>query len=142
MENKISVEVAREQVDLFLDYYDMPLDELLEELDDKNMKSGVKTSYNRIIKAIQKGRIEISLSDDDQLKIIQHVGKDNSETLEYKIIDGHAKSSMKNADSEDTYGKIYSLIGSLTGLGKEAILKLKGKNLSDAECIGMILLQV
>jgi len=142
MENKISVEVAREQVDLFLDYYDMPLDELLEELDDKNMKSGVKTSYSRIIKAIQKGRIEISTTDEDQLKIIQHVGKDNSETLEYKIIDGYAKSSMKNADSEDTYGKIYSLVGSLTGLGKEAILKLKGKNLSDAECIGMILLQV
>ena len=140
---KISEGSAERILDEYLDYFDLSLKSLLEENENsEDLQNSIRQAYNRLVSAIQKGKIEINMSDDTCL-LIQHIGKgENSKTIEYKELSGAAKVAMKNAGADDLYGKIYSLVGSLTGVGKEGITKLKGRDLSLAESIGMLIMQI
>lgn len=138
MSYKISEQVAMEQLDGLLDYYDLDLNDI------KNsaQRDAVESAYNRLIKAVRKGNLEFS--NDDNIKIVQHLKKPLGEsgTIEYRELDGKAKVAMKDKADTDYYGRIYSLLGSLSGLGETAIIGLKGSDLSVAECLGVLFLQV
>lgn len=138
MSYKISEQVAMEQLDGILDYYDLDLNDI------KNaaQREAVESAYNRLVKAVRKGNLEFS--NDESIKIIQHLKEPlgESETIEYRELDGKAKVAMKDKADTDYYGRIYSFLGSLSGLGETAIIGLKGSDLSVAECLGVLFLQV
>lgn len=131
---KISAEVARDQLDLFLEYYEIDSDDIPE----KQIEA-VEASKNRVIKAIRKGKLEVT-DNDGCVKFVQHLKTEK--TIIYGEISGQSKIAMKSKLEADYYGRIYALVGSLTGVGETGILKLKGADMSLAECIGALFLQV
>lgn len=132
----ISEEVAEAQVDLFCNYYDIDLSDSAE-----SQKEAVETARKKIIRAIRFGEMEISLDDEDDPIIKQMIPIKGGGTtdIEYGVLSGKHKKAMTK---QEEFGKMYSLLGSLSGLGETAISKLKGRHLSTAECIGMFFLQV
>ncbi len=132
----LSEESADKQVDMFCEYYDIDRSECAE-----SQAEAVETSIKKISKAIRRGTVEISLNDDEDIIVTQTIPlKDESETkIVYGALSGKNKKAMSK---QEDYGKIYALLGSLSGLGDTAISKLKGAHLSVAECIGMLFLQV
>lgn len=132
MKYKISKEVAEKQLDIFFDYYELDIEE---DIASETSRDAVKASAKRIVKAIRSGRVEIT--NDDGLKIIQIVGE---EKLEYKELDGKCKILTDKYDGN--YAKIYAMAGYLNGLGLDGMKNLKAVNLSIAESIGMLFLQI
>lgn len=130
----ISKESAIAQLDVLYDYYEIDLSEM-----SGDVKSAIEHSAGKVAKAIQKGRVEISLDDDGIVKITQTVK--GGDTLVYAEMNGQAKIAMGSKAPDDSYGKAYAMMGALCGLGEGAILKLKGKDLSTAEALGVLLLQ-
>ena len=133
-EFKISEDAAREQMDVLYDYYEIDLDSL-----DGDVRSAVKQSEQKLVKAIRIGRLEIALNDDGVITVTQHVR--GGEVLEYREIDGKAKVAMGSKEAGDHYGRAYALMGSLCGHGDAVIIKLKGPDLSTVECLGTVFLQ-
>ncbi|MCK4499839.1 hypothetical protein KAU11_05035 [Candidatus Babeliales bacterium] len=134
IKNVLSEESAQDQLELFFEYYDMEV----EDIHDDQAKA-LEMSISRIIKSIRKGKLEFAETD-SILKITQHLK--NGTTIVYGEISGKTKLAMKSKLDTDNYGKIYSLCGSLTGIGEAGISKLKGADLSLCECIGALFLQV
>lgn len=135
---KISEESAQEQFQIFLDYYDLDEDDF----DDSDVKAGMSLSRKKLTRAIRKGMLEIS--NDKKLVVTQHLKapKGENSVINYRIVNGTSKISMKSKSSKDTYGKIYALLGSLSDLGDMAIQKLEGADLGVAESLGTLFLQV
>ena len=134
-EYKISLQVAKENLQSMLDYYEIDIDEI----DEKDVKKAIKSGYNRIIKALRLGRLEIKI--ENGITITQTL-RNGTEKLTYREIDGKAKTAMAPKEEKDWYGKSYALMGSLSDMGETAITSLKGVDLSLAEVLGMIFLQV
>jgi plasmid stabilization system protein ParE len=132
---KISSQNARIQLEKMFDYYEIDIDEI----EDKELKRAIKGGYERLVKAIRLGRLEINL--EDGIKIIQTT-RNSGTKITYREIDGVAKSAMAGKEEKDYYGKSYALMGSLCDLGEAAIKKLKGVDLSLVEVLGMIFLSV
>lgn len=131
---KLAEKPAKGQLESMLDYYEIDIDEI----EDKEVRRAVKSGYNRLIKAIRLGRLEIKI--DGGFKVTQTTR--NNEVIEYREIDGDSKVAMSTKEEKDWYGKSYALMGSLSGVGESGIRKLKGVDLSLAEVLGMIFLQV
>ena len=133
---KISRESAEAELKRFLDYYEIDGGDFNEE----QLKAH-EQSKERIIKAIRLGRLEVG---EDGFTLIQTlrdpVGE--SSTITYGELRGKAKVSMKSKSDTDYYGRCYAVLGALSGLGDTAIINLRGVDLSLAECIGSIFLQV
>jgi hypothetical protein len=139
-ENIISEEMAQEQIDLFLEFYEIDLDDL----DNEDLKDALSISIKKVFKAIRKGRLEI-IEVEDSVHVKQILKKKKPEKLPsneviYKELEGVAKVNMKSRDPEDQYGKIYALLGSLSGLGTPIITQFKSTDLSIAECLGALFL--
>ena len=135
--NMISEETARESLDQFLDYYEIDPDLLPEGVSD-----AIVSSLKKIEKAIQAGRLEIEVTD-ETIVIRQHLAKPPAgapNPIVYKEVTGRAKVGIKS-DSTD-YGKMYAFLGALSGDGLSVIQSLKGKDLSLAESLGCVFLQV
>jgi plasmid stabilization system protein ParE len=132
---KVSSQNARIQLEKMFDYYEIDIDEI----EDKELKRAIKGGYERLVKAIRLGRLEINL--EDGIKIIQTT-RNSGTKITYREIDGVAKSAMAGKEEKDYYGKSYALMGSLCDLGEAAIKKLKGVDLSLVEVLGMIFLSV
>jgi len=143
MENKniIPRDSAEQQVDLFLDFYDIDTDE---DASDTNHRNMLKASKNKLIKHVMRGRVEISENDDGDVVVKQTLKfpVNDVDHLEYKVLGGIAKKQMKNAEDSDYSGKVYNLCGSLTGWTGNSIAKLKGVDLSVVECLGALFLVV
>jgi hypothetical protein len=131
----LSKSAAKNELQKMLDYYEIDIDDI----EDKKMKASIKQGYDRLIKAVRYGRLEIKI--EDGITVIQKL-KSGNETLEYREIDGTAKTEMAGKQEDDYYGKSYALMGSLSGMGETAIKKLKGVDLSLVEVLGMIFLSV
>lgn len=131
----ISKEVAKEALDSFYDYYEIDMNDL-----DDDLKMAVAGEVQRkLIKALQSGRLQISGA-----SVKQTLKNPPGEVTEitYGELTGKAKIAMKGKAEADHYGRIYALLGSLSGLGETAITGLKGPDLSLAECVGVLFLQV
>jgi len=132
---EISREVAEEQLDEFLGFYEIELDIL-----PGDQKAAVDGSVKKIISAILKGRVEV-LSNGEIRQVFKNPPGDVPELI-YRELTGSAKLAMKGKGAEDYHGRIYALLGSLAGVDEAAISKLRGVDLSIAECIGVLFLQV
>ncbi len=131
---KLSPESAANEIKKLFDYYEIDLDEI----EDTELKKAIKQGYDRLIKATRLGRLQVII--EDGIKTTQTTR--NGTTIDYREIDGKAKSAMAGKAKEDYYGKSYALMGSLSGLGEAAIMNLKGVDLSLAEVLGLIFLAV
>jgi len=130
----ISKEVARGQLEMLLGYYDLDAGDF----ENDTMKDLFETACNKLVKAISKGRLEIK--EDEGLKITQHLR--TGDELVYAEICGKHKTAMAGKKDGDQYGKIYALLGSMSGVGETGISKLTGVDISVAECLGFLYMQV
>lgn len=134
MEYKLSEEVAREQLDVLYDYYEIVFNELPADL-----KPALEGADRKLLKAVRVGRLEVGVDGEGVIVVTQNLR--GGEQLVYREIDGKAKVAMGGCDANDNYGKAYALMGSLCGLGETAIIKLKSHDLSIVECLGTVFLQ-
>ncbi len=136
---KVSEEVAEEQLEIFMDYYDIDI----ESIDHKEIQAGLKLSASKAMRAIRKGKLSIEL-DGDAIKVTQTFRNKEGvdDTIDYAVIAGRHKVAMKDKTDTDNYGKIYALMGSLSGLGEKAIQSLKGADIGLVESLGGLYLQV
>ena len=128
-------ESAKNELKKMLDYYEIDIDEI----EDKDLKRAILQGYDRLVKAVRLGRLAVKI--EDGIKILQTL-RDGATVIEYREIDGTAKTERAGKAADDNYGKAYALMGSLSGLGEGAIKKLKSVDLSLAEVLGLIFLSV
>lgn len=137
MEFKLSYEVAEDQLKQLFDYYDLAIDDQLE-----SQKVVLEAASKRLIKAIRRGNLEISM--DDGLTVTQNLVRPPGgvNTIKYRVVDGRSKTAMADKKETDQYGKIYAVMGSLSGIGEAGIKGLTGQDLSIVETLGIVFLQV
>lgn len=136
----LSEEAAEQQLQLFLDYYDIDL----EDTDDKDLLRANRSVKKKVIKAIRKGLVEVK-EENETLNVYQTLEKPMqgiTNPIRYKEPTGHSKIAMKESDKEDYYGKMYNLLGGMSGEGKAPFLKMKGKDLSIAESLALLFLDI
>ena len=131
---KIGEKAAHEALMSWLNYYDIDVDSI----EDKNTKQNTETVFNKIIRFIRSEKIHIKV--EDGVVVTQNL--QSKQTLVYKGVTAENKISMDGYDEKDHYKRMYALLGSLSGVGKSAILDLQGQDMSAAECIGFVFLQV
>jgi len=137
--DKISAKVAQDQLDQLLNKYDIDIDDA----PNKEQKKVLETSFHRIKKSIRRGFLEIKVDDQSgKLVVVHHLQEKKGTTVEYKGISGKNKIEMKEREEQDQYGKIYAMMGSLSGLGYSAIRDFEGIDMSIAESLGSIFLLV
>lgn len=137
-EYKLSQESAEALVGKIIAFYGLNVDTL-----DADMRESTEATFNKLADFARLGMLDIK--SESPFVIVQNLldadGK-TVETIEYAELQGKHKVAMGSVDRGDTYGRSYALLGSMSGLGDTAIQKLKGKNLSLAECLGLVFLLV
>lgn len=135
MTNIISPESAEAQVQLLLDWYDLRPDEVRTET-----QSVIETSIRRLVRAVQEGHVEIRETTDGKIDVMQRLIKPPSktDTLTYGVLTGKAKVTLRDTDS--SYERIYGILGSLAGVGRQVIASLEGRDLTIAESLGFLYL--
>lgn len=136
-EFKLSEESAQDQLDIFHEYYDFYPEDVSEE----RMSKMLKEVENKILLAIRQGKLEISIVE-GTIKVIQNLKSSDGETVEYAELKGRHKVGMGKKSENDNHGRLYALLGSITGLGEQAVLKLRGADLGLAESIGAYYQQI
>jgi len=130
----LSQETAEAVLDKLIEYYEIDLDDLPIE-----SKSGIEAVMKKMVKFIRMGRLEIKT--EDGIQCIQTL-RNSETTLTYGELTGKAKTAMGTKEMNDTHGRLFALLGVLCGSGEAVILKLKGPDLSLAECLGGLFLLV
>jgi len=130
-EEVLSAESARTELDRLYEYYEV-------EIDSKNQDQTEAIEHYEpvILKGLRMGFIEFD--ETDGFTVIQKLR--SGEVLKYKEMNGQAKITMDRKKENENLGKCYALLGSLSGMGENAIKKLKGPDLTRAENIGAMLL--
>lgn len=137
MGEKLSRDVAQEQIDALSEFYGIFPEDMPDEA-----QSLVEASLKSVRRAVMDCRLEIKING-KEISIEQHLDdppKGLPNPLLYGKVDGHCKIGMK--DKMSTYEKVYALLGALSGEGVAGIQKLTGKDLSLAESLGYIFLQI
>jgi predicted PilT family ATPase len=144
LEPKIGPDAAQAQLDMFLEYYEIDL----EDIENEKAQQAMQTSINKLKKAIRKCRAEIKL-EGDSLVVVQQLKKaiDRSngprlESVTYKELSGQAKIRLKDREENDNYGQVYALMGGLCGEPDSTMLMFKGVDLATMEAIASIFLAV
>lgn len=136
MDEKIlSEESAETQVQSFLDFYELDRDAV-----PTSTRENFDTCVKKIISATRKGRLEFR----DEGIVVQTLKRPPGQikTITYSELSGKAKQAAGKFDSNDAFGRMYALLGSLSGLGAKAISNLKGVDVSLAECLGHVFMSV
>lgn len=128
---KISHEVAEKQLQGFLDYYEVDISHI--ELEAQ--RSAVRGACDKLIRAIEAGRLEL---DSDAGTAVIH--RKNGAALTCRELNGKAKVEMSRRPETDMHGRIYALIGSLSGIGFNGIQEMKGRDLVMVENLGILFL--
>ncbi len=132
-ERKFSAETARAEIQKILDWYLFDLSDIT----DEKQKSAVSMSIDRLARAVRAGLLEVKTEAGLQVVQILKSGKD---VITYEEIGGESKCSMDGIPAENHYQRMYTLLGSLSGMGFAAIKKLKGVDNSIAESLGTLFL--
>lgn len=138
MESKISSAVAQQQLDELLNYYEIDKESFL----DDNQANIFDQTCGRLKKAIMKGRLSINNEDGIKVKqLLKNSYGGDIDSLNYAVLAGKHKTSMGKHKDTAHYSRMYALLGSLVGMS-DVIKKLEGVDLSTAECLGFLFLQV
>lgn len=129
----VSEDSATEQIGIMLDFYDIDPYFLPDE-----QKNIVEAYTRKLIKAIMKGRFEITEKDGKPV-MTQHL--ESGTTIVYKTIKGSNREELAKVKEGNHYGRVYALLGAMSGIGKDAFSNLEGTDLLTAEAFGMLFLQ-
>lgn len=134
--NVISEENAEDQIKELFDYYDIDLEDYAGlKIKGTDTKKALEVSRRKIIKAIKKGRLEISNGEEGFIITQTLKGTYSSMTqLQYKPISGRAKVAMDKYEGDDA--RMYGLLAAMSGVEAGNIQALVGPDLSTAECLG------
>ena len=137
---QISEDSALEQIVEILDYYDIPFERLEE---DKRTARAGDGLLDSLISYFRRGQLTINRTENDILNIIQTT--QSGTKLEYQEVKAKHKKAMDKYKEEDDR-RIYAFLGSLCGLGSDAIEQLKTggrqNDLACAEILGTLFLLV
>ncbi|MCK5219322.1 hypothetical protein KAR10_07365 [bacterium] len=135
---KISLESAQIQIDLLMDFGAVQVEDITSEV----LRNAIKSSLNVLRRVIRRGLLEIVVDEKGDLKITQKLARSPETEIVYKEMDGQAKLTMGKVPDDNSYGRAYALLGYLSGLGSDGIARLKGLDLSVAECLGAVFLGI
>jgi hypothetical protein len=133
---KFSKESAREMFDKFLERFRIEIDDI----EDNQVKSLIKSNMPRIIKAIRRGDLVFSEVEGKYTITLNRV--DGKTALDFNVPGAVAKKAMGEKLTTDFYGRIYAMMGSACGMGESAIDKLDPVDLSIVEVLGSIFLSI
>ena len=100
----------------------------------------MKAAHARLLKAVRKGRLEIK----EGGQVVQTLANPPGDmaTITYGELTGKAKLEIDKKGAAEHHGRMYALLGALSGLGDRAISSLRGIDLSVAECLGLVFMLV
>ena len=129
-EAKISEESAQAQVFSLLEFYQIDVESL-----PADRRPNLEFALDKLAGFVRQGLVEIQAP-----KVIHHLKNPPGAVpaIEYGEVGGINTVAMDRRDPKDTYGRIYELLGSLSGLGADAIQALKGVDLIVAENVGVL----
>jgi hypothetical protein len=129
-EAKISEESAQAQILSLLEFYQIDVETM-----GPDQKKAVDTSLAKVTAFVRQGMVDIQAP-----KVIQHLRTPPGavSAIEYGEVTGKNMVAMDGRSTDDIYGRIYALLGSVSGLGEDAFRALKGIDLSVAENLGML----
>lgn len=132
--NILSAESALEQVLDFLEYYGIDVERMPPEA-----AKITETSLKSIEEFVMRGTLEVSRDKDQKMQITFNLsGGTNS--MVFKEMGAKHKIAMDKVKAGESYGRIYALMGSLSGLGAGGIEKLPMRDLAVVESLGMVFL--
>jgi len=135
---KIHPEQAQEQIDLLLGFYEIYPDDI----DSKEQKSAVKTTINRIKRAIINGRIEVS-DGEEGLRVNQHTTHtENKTTFTYGEITGAHRRQLDKVGTDDGIKRMHTILSLLSKFPINEFSKLKGPDASISESLAALFLLV
>jgi hypothetical protein len=145
---KISNDVAEDELTRFLEYYDLDPEE------DEDVEELLKRYGARLVRAIRNGHIELEEDDNGRLFVLQHLRckhKVLGDTIRYKPLSAKAKIAMKDGMTANRKGqmkqrgsndRMYRLLGSLAGLENSAVQLVEGPDVGLMEILGALFLLV
>jgi hypothetical protein len=122
-EYKISADSAREQINSWLDYYGLDFADIVIE----DGKEAAETLMNTLVRAIQRGELEISIEGD--LEIIQHLRfpvEGVGDKITYLDKTGNAKIAMGKEKNDQI--RMLCFMGALCGIEAKHLKKMKGSD--------------
>lgn len=145
-EYKLSAENAKEQLDLFFDWYNLDLEEAAKEqgkeVDSDEAKAELYKPFYPVIRAIRQGAIEFkveSSKEGETLVAIQRLFRPIGPITELKYgeVTARACSLVKTGNSAS---EKYQFLGILCGEGKPVIDKVRGPDVQVLDMLGSLFL--
>ena len=128
---KLSVESAEKSVREFIGFYEIDTSR-----SDRDEEKIVETMFDDLSKAYRRGNLENKKDDNLGFCVVQYLK--NGSTLTYRELGGKDRIVMEGFDNTRPYSRIYAILGKLSGLGEDAIMKLKGQDWKCAEALGLV----
>lgn len=130
----LSEESAKEQLDLFFEFYDVDFETLYEEDGSNKVKNKIE---KKLIKAIRQGKVEFENTQEEFL-VKQNLRNGNQ--FVYHEPTGHMMSQLDKYKSQ--HDKMYNILAMLSKKPVDKIKSISGPDLSIAEFIGLIFLNL
>jgi hypothetical protein len=125
---------AQKQLDLLLSYYEIYPDDI----DDADTKSMIKTTCNRVKRAIINGRIEVEKG--EKLIVRQRTFEtENKTTFEYGVVGAKVRRAMTGTSGSK---RMCIMMSSLSGLPENVFAQLEATDMSTMENLATIFLLV
>lgn len=122
MTDKISAESAEAQIESWLDYFGLSFDDIVIE----DGKEAAQTLMNTLVRAIQRGELEINTA--DALQVTQHLKfkTEQTEAITYTDKVSRARIAMDKSPAKHAQGRMYSFMAAMSGVPVSELMKLKG----------------
>ena len=132
----LSEEVAIEQVNELLGYYDIDIEALI--AGDEKSGGSFEKALDHVARGFRKEVLSIDYDKDGKIQVVQKLV--NGSELTYAEISAKNKIAMEKFDPQAGYSRIYAFMGSLCGVGKAGIEKLGPQDLAIVEVLGTVFL--
>ena len=121
----------------FLDYYDIDQEDIVIE----QGAVAIETILNRLIRAVRKGHLEIQ---DGGAKVVQHLKFPMGDVTQiiYGELSQKNKFAMDGIPEKKPIARMNALMGSLAGVPGNALMSLKGVDLSVMERLATLFMVV
>jgi len=130
----LSEESATEQIVELLTYYDIDV----EKIGDNNEAgaASLETILDNLNGYVRQGVLEVVRDKDSKLTVVHTLTSGDKVT--YGEVSAKAKLAMDKFKQDETYRRIYGMMGSLSGLGSAVIEKMSAHDLSVVEALGTV----
>jgi hypothetical protein len=148
-EELIGVDNAKEQIELFLNWYGMETEDVFaSDASGKDTQAGTRSAvHDRLVKRIRQGYIEIKLADVKGVETIHLVQSldyaiDGKNEVLYPELTGRIRASVKAEAGDNDTEQAYKFLGALSTEGPSFFYKLKGADMGVADLVWLLFLVV